>query len=167
MNKPTPAQQHIIDRMEQGYVLSSELDTKYRPFDMPPERGGSIHHPDHDTRYTKTILISTIKAMLKKGLIVEDRRYICSQGTWDSHETETWRINYQLSPEKDGSDLCPHWTKDTVVTRKGDPHSIGTTLDDTWLRWDGNGHYNRVRWEGSGYASTVRADRLKPAKTQP
>lgn len=98
--KPTPAQKSILDLMQKGHVLSSGLETKYRPFDMPPEFGGYLHHP-HTDRWSKTILISTIKAMLAKGLIAEDNRYICSFGTEDGHETETWRINYKLN-------LCAH-----------------------------------------------------------
>jgi hypothetical protein len=161
--KISPAQQSIIDQMEQGHVLYSMLSTKYLPFDMNPEHGGTLRDPNvHHTISTRTILISTIKAMLAKGLIVEENRYICSSGTWDKHETETWCITYQLPPDEVISDAPPHWTRGTVLTRKGNSHSIGVAMDDTWLRWDGNGYYNRVRWEGSGYVSTVRADRLKP-----
>lgn len=94
-NKPSPIQQHILDKMNQGHVLSSQLDTKYRAFDGPAENGGELRHPDYDWRWRKTILISTIKAMLTKGLIVEDSRYICESGTWAGHETEAWCIHYK------------------------------------------------------------------------
>lgn len=95
MNKPTPAQQHILNMMQQGYVLSSTLDTKYLPFNMKPEHSGTLRHPSlFDIRRDKTIIISTIKAMLAKGFIAEQSRYICSSGTWGGHETETWCIRY-------------------------------------------------------------------------
>jgi hypothetical protein len=97
-SKPTFAQQLILNKMSQGHVLSSMLDTKYCPFGMNAENGGNLRNPHvHHTISTKTILISTIKALLAKKLIVEKNRYICSSGTWGNHETETWCINYKLN----------------------------------------------------------------------
>jgi hypothetical protein len=103
MSKPTPAQQQIIDQMQNGYVLSSTLSTKYVPFNMNPEHGGTLRHRDYfDTRRDKNILQSTIKVMLTKSFIAEESRYVCSSGTWEGHETETWNINYKLisSPQE-------------------------------------------------------------------
>lgn len=158
--KTTPAQQHILDLMQKGHVLSSQLETKYRPFDMPSEFGGYLRHP-HTDRCSKTVLVSTIKAMLARGLIVESNRYIGSSGTDDGHETETWCIHYKINTEP--SETHPHWPAGAKVMRRGGTLDIGTTLDETWQNWNGVGFFNHVRWEGSGYTSTVRADRLKEA----
>lgn len=98
--KPTPAQKSILDLMQKGHVLSSELHTKYWPLGMALESGGHLRHPNYDPRWQKTILVSTIKAMLAKGLIAEDSRYICSQGNWGGRETETWRIHYKVAEQE-------------------------------------------------------------------
>lgn len=97
ITKITPAQQAILEKMQKGYVLSSQFEAKYRPFDMPHEFGARIYHPNYDLRYMKSALISTIKAMLNKELIVEDSRYICGSGTDGGHKYETWCIHYKLN----------------------------------------------------------------------
>lgn len=96
MIKITPAQKAILEAMQKGRVLSRTISTKYVPFEGNPEHSGTLYDP-HYTRYWKTILVSTIKAMEAKGLIVENNRYVCSTGSWGEHETEEWCIIYKLN----------------------------------------------------------------------
>jgi hypothetical protein len=95
MNKPTPAQQHILNQMRRGYALISHIDTKYRPFNMPVEHGGYLLNTASCAM--KPVLSSTIKAMLGKNLIAEIKRYVSSEGFCGKHQTETWRIHYKLN----------------------------------------------------------------------
>jgi hypothetical protein len=162
VGKPTPAQQAILDGMKQGHVLSRTIDTKYVPFNMNLEHSGDLRSPHvHHVFSTRTIRLSTIKSMEAKGLIAEESRYMSSSGTWGEHETETWCIHYKVVEQKP-----PFFAKGAQVVRLGESYDIGVTLDDTWVRHDGNGYYNRVRWSGSSYVSTVRADRLKQTESE-
>lgn len=92
--KITPAQQHILNQMRRGYILSSSLDTKYRFLNMPAEHGGRLLNPVQCTM--KPVLLSTIKAMLNKGMIIEEKRF-STEGFCDGQETETWHITYKLA----------------------------------------------------------------------
>lgn len=92
--KITPAQKHILDQMRRGYVLASSLSTKYIPFNMPAEHGGILLNAA--TCQMKPVLLSTIKAMLAKRLIIEEKRF-SSEGFADGQETETWHICYKLN----------------------------------------------------------------------
>jgi hypothetical protein len=161
-SKISPAQQRIIDMMEEGMELSSHLsliagETQHRFAD--------ITNPDGRYTACKNVHIATIDAMLEKSLIVERKRWISSTGEWYGKPHESWRIVYQLPPDKEPSEECHHWPAGAKVVRKGSKdQDTGVTLDETWQNWNGKGHFNRVRWQGSGYTSTVRADRLKRAE---
>lgn len=98
MSNPTPAQKAILDAMQKGSVLTRTISTKYIGFIANPEHSGTLRNPHvHHIYASRTILVSTIKAMEAKGLIAEAHRYICSQGFDGKHEMETWCINYKLN----------------------------------------------------------------------
>jgi hypothetical protein len=99
ITKITSAQQQILNQMRRGYALISHMDTKYRSFNMPAEHGGYLLNTASCAM--KPVLLSTIKAMLGKNLIAEEKRYVSSDGFCGEHQTERWRIHYKLN-------LCIH-----------------------------------------------------------
>lgn len=94
MAKISEAQQYIINRMQEGCGLSSLYthDSRYRE---PHGFGVTL-----DDSYRK-IPITTITAMLKRGLIVEKRRYKVTD--------DLEHIDYELNiiDAQDAIDLFP------------------------------------------------------------
>lgn len=89
--KPTPAQQHVLSAMQQGFELSA-----YRSLISGEEtyRSASLFKPYAQQR--KRVSVRTIDALLKQQQITERCRYLTDSGTWQGQPHEAWTVEYQI-----------------------------------------------------------------------
>lgn len=85
MNRLTATQERILEAMHKGTGLSSMLST-----DMG-EYGACLDR--------ETVPIASVRALLRKGLISEKSKSLCSDGFVGSKPLKRWSISYQLVEE--------------------------------------------------------------------